>query len=289
MAIQHLVAGSATGADVDERVEAFGKRFQAALTLGTRLWWVCQAGEPRAVAMVFLSKGHVGFLYHSPAGAPGVDGQTLVELIRASARDALRRGAAMVQSMVAPSFEADADVLTRAGLTELAELIYLRSDLASLPAPAETPWEFLDFRRFRRKSFLDVIQRTYQATFDCPRLAGVRTMKDVLVSHKTTGVYTPRWWWLARRDRQPAGCLLANRTHEPSTAETVYMGVTPEVRGQGLGGALLAWSAHRMRRDGMRWLRLAVDANNEYARRLYSRFGFVEMGRKRCFVLLSIP
>jgi mycothiol synthase len=147
-------------------------------------------------------------------------------------------------------------------------------------------WRFLDYRRFRRSRLLDTIRRTYEDTLDCPRLTGVRSLNDVLASHRAAGIYQPKWWWLALRNGEAAGCILVNAAKTPFTAEIVYMGAAKEFRGKGLGIAMLQHARRETQREGVQRLRLSVDANNVYAKRLYERFGFVKTGRKRCFALL---
>jgi GNAT superfamily N-acetyltransferase len=56
------------------------------------------------------------------------------------------------------------------------------------------------------------------------------------------------------------------------------MGVVPEARGRGIGGALLDALLALAREQGFRALSLAVDRQNPAARRLYERKGFRDAG-----------
>ena len=52
------------------------------------------------------------------------------------------------------------------------------------------------------------------------------------------------------------------------------LGIVPEVRGRGLGTALLLQALHGFRQEGLRYGMLEVTARNEAAVRLYRRLGF---------------
>jgi ribosomal protein S18 acetylase RimI-like enzyme len=56
------------------------------------------------------------------------------------------------------------------------------------------------------------------------------------------------------------------------------IGVVPEARGRGIGGALLDALLALAREHGFRALSLAVDRQNPAARRLYERTGFRDAG-----------
>ena len=285
--MRHLVAGAITGPDVERRAEAFLRLLDAGSSKRTLLWRVRAGRELSAVVLTILGRGHVGFLYHSPADVPGVDDRALIPLLRAISRETLRRGAVMVQSILESPHDADDRILTAAGLEPLAELISMQCELSNADETESGEWRFLNYRRFRRATLIETIRRTYEDTLDCPRLTGVRRPEDVLASHRSTGLYRPDWWRLALRGDEPAGCILVNAATTPSTAVIVYMGAVKKFRGRGLGNAMLHHAQHDLRIEGVRRLTLSVDADNFRAKRLYDRFGFVETGRKCCFVLLA--
>jgi RimJ/RimL family protein N-acetyltransferase len=57
------------------------------------------------------------------------------------------------------------------------------------------------------------------------------------------------------------------------------MGVIPEYRGQGIGGALIAATLEAAKRKGLTRIELTVRTDNEPARKLYEKLGFVHEGR----------
>ena len=57
------------------------------------------------------------------------------------------------------------------------------------------------------------------------------------------------------------------------------VGVTPELRGRGLGAELLNYAFERLREQGAEEVSLKVDAANESAIRLYRKCGFTERAK----------
>ena len=271
----------------DLRAASFLRVFSATRERGGGIWWIRDARDIRAVAMVTCSKGRVGFLHHSPTAAKGVNREALVELVRAIAHEALTDGTSMLQSLLDMESTRDADILTEAGFEELAELLYMRRNLNELPeSPDFSPWSFRNYHQFEEEELIETIRLTYQGTCDCPRLSGVRELKDVIISHKFTGRFSPEWWWVVYCKDRPAGCILVNRFTSGHSAEIAYMGVAPSFRGQQLGYALLCWASNHIRTKNVDVLHLAVDTQNTFAKDLYERFCFQETQRKRCFIFL---
>jgi [ribosomal protein S18]-alanine N-acetyltransferase len=64
-------------------------------------------------------------------------------------------------------------------------------------------------------------------------------------------------------------------------SELGNVAVTPAWRRQGVGELLVEDVLDRVRRRGVREIYLEVRPSNEVARRLYERFGFVSVGRRR--------
>ena len=80
--------------------------------------------------------------------------------------------------------------------------------------------------------FRTAIEASYEGTLDCPALAGMREMEDVIEGHKGVGVFDPALWSVLLLDSKPAGCLLLAEIPSRRALETVYLGLAPEAQGQ---------------------------------------------------------
>jgi len=69
----------------------------------------------------------------------------------------------------------------------------------------------------------------------------------------------------------------------PGECELLRLGVAPEMRGGGLGRALLDAALAELGRGGRPVCHLEVRAGNEAARRLYESSGFRAVGRRRAY------
>jgi ribosomal protein S18 acetylase RimI-like enzyme len=226
-------------------------------------------------------------LLHSPADAAGVKPDALTAVCRFSAADALQRGLSLVQSLELPEAVADGDALRAAGFWQLADLLYMR---VATDKVADTARDDLTWRRhgtFDEQELARVIAATYEGSLDCPGLAGLRDVRDVIEGHRGGGVFTPDTWWIADRDGDPAGCVLVNDSSSASSSEVVYLGVTPAHRGAGVGEALVRRAAAGARARQRATLTLAVDAANVHARRVYERLGFRLTERRISYVVTS--
>jgi GNAT superfamily N-acetyltransferase len=143
------------------------------------------------------------------------------------------------------------------------------------------------------------LERSYIDTLDCPELCGLREPVDVLASHRSVGVYDPSLWWLLTLNGVPEGCMLLSFSPEHDGVELVYLGLSPAVRGKGLGSQLLRVGVARLlamingdhpgplgpgRSVCSGGLTCAVDSRNIPALRLYRRLGFVRFGVRTPFV-----
>jgi GNAT superfamily N-acetyltransferase len=84
--------------------------------------------------------------------------------------------------------------------------------------------------------------------------------------------------WVARVYNEPAGYLLAvyvfSLEHQGLTAEIDEFFVTPQHRGLGLGGRMLAAAEAQFRVEGCTNVSLQLGRSNEAARRFYRQHGF---------------
>lgn len=85
-------------------------------------------------------------------------------------------------------------------------------------------------------------------------------------------------WLLYRGEQQVGHCVLSAAGDESHLLNITIM---PEHQGLGLGAALLEFIIDRARQTKAEVTFLEVRASNEAAARLYERFGFNEIGRRR--------
>jgi mycothiol synthase len=203
-------------------------------------------------------------------------------LIRAAAALAHTRDAARLIQVLTESAGGGplGSAIAEAGFERLAVLAYLRRDVRPLenqtPLPPDLEW--VNYGLLRHRLFAETIARTYEASLDCPGLAGLRTMDETLVTHKRTGAFSPRWWHVATREGSPVGVVLLN--NRKGRGEITYLGVVPEARGHGVGRALVERAIQDTAEMGLPLVGLAVDTSNAPAVRLYAAAGFREIRRR---------
>jgi len=252
------------------------------------LWWARRGRKPVAAAAVVENPGKTGTLICCRASAPPVEAQALVRVVRAVSIEALYSGMSLVQCMLRPHENANVEVVRDAGFTLLAELVFLRRPLCRSDASAEAQRDGLtwrDRRRYGDDELGAVIAATYEHSMDCPGLAGLRDVSDVIAGHKATGQFRPESWWIVELDGKPAGCMLVNDIPISLTSEVVYLGVTPGFRRRGLARRMLRLAAADAAARGMAWLSLAVDDRNAVAKALYLSEGFRRTDSRLAFLM----
>lgn len=126
---------------------------------------------------------------------------------------------------------------------------------------------------------------SYEATMDCPELCGLRSTRDILASHKSTGQHDPNLWWIIYYNNQPLGCAFFSPCPEQRTCELVYLGLGTPLRGKGLARVLLGHGIAETARINSVWsMSCAVDERNEPALRLYESMQFRAFARRRALV-----
>jgi ribosomal protein S18 acetylase RimI-like enzyme len=241
--------------------------------------------------MVLGNPGRTGFLFISPPRESGVETEALVKVVASASTAALAAGLSFTQALVSPEAKDNVTVLLAAGYEVLADLLYLKLDLDDEGAPDEGDAD-LTWRRYGQyteEQLGQIVLASYEGSLDCPRLAGVRRIADVIAGHKSTGVFRPETWWVAERSGSPAACILVNDSITPGMAEVVYMGVAPAHRGRGLGRAMLRRAARVTRAGGLHAVTLAVDSRNVHAGRLYEAEGFRQTDRRTAYALFRSP
>lgn len=209
------------------------------------------------------------------------DADLAARLLTEAAAQACRKGARLIQSLTGAEGDDRLDAaLAAAGFAHLAVLSYMRRPIRpadhDLGLPADIEWR--SYSRFRRRLFAEAITATYEGSLDCPGLAGLRTVRDALATHKNTGEFHPKAWNVALVASRPVGVELVNNLY--GRGELVYLGVAAAARGRGIGRALLARAIRDTAAMGLPRVGLAVDTSNEPAVRLYEGMGFQEIRRR---------
>ena len=218
-------------------------------------------------------------------------------LIHTALADLKGRGFRLAQAVLDESagLRAARD-LTRGGMPRVTELLYLERDTAMplseagprprrpeskarLSACADFEWQ--PFTAALEAEFRSVLQATYVGSLDMPELEGARALDDIMESHRAAGRFNAERWQLGYILDKPqaASILLMAEVPGRDAWEVVYLGLTPEARGQGLGRAVLQ-QALILARTHVPRLELAVDCRNTPATRLYHSTGFVARDRR---------
>ena len=266
------------------------------------------AGTIRQVCLLAPSSGRTAALFLSeplPQGDLGGEEQALVDraaciaAAEAYAAQHLSDHVAVLQALPEPEELWSMNALRLAGLSHVGDLTYLRrpigrhsgifarppampswpqgvsvKPLSALPGPFDTHAPML----------CDLLDRTYEGTLDCPALCGLRDTRDVLDSHRGVGQFDPALWFVVFRGERPEGCMLLSPSEELRSVELVYLGLTPALRGQGLGARLLDLAFRVVPRSTCDHMTCAVDRANTPAARIYQHAGFRPFGERAAFV-----
>lgn len=247
------------------------------------LLWACPAlpGGQGEAALLIPSSGRTAMFFVSPPsrrpGSVALRSACIEAAVRFAANIEGGQAIRLAQAIVEPEQGELIESYLAAGFVRLADLAYLRRPIP-LRSRRQTPaWpggiEVTPMSQHPgaggEAMLLTALEVSYEGTLDCAALCGVRDVRDVLESHLSVGQHDPALWYLVRRDRRPVGCMLLSPCPEQQTVELVYLGLSPEVRGLGLGRALLELAIDRLGGRPERTLACAVDLVNAPALALY--------------------
>ena len=210
-------------------------------------------------------------------------------LLHAAIGDLRARGFRIAQALVDPSGSATAATdLVRGGLPEVTTLTFLERSTHPLAAVDRADgvrclrFDWSPLASATENDFRDVLAATYLGSLDMPELDGVRSLDDVLASHRASGRFDPTHWSVGHLAGEPeaAAVLLLSEVTDRPVWEVTYLGLTPAARGRGLGRVALAHAIDQARAAGIDRIELAVDARNIPARRLYEAAGFTPFDRR---------
>lgn len=247
-------------------------------------------GQLGAVALVTLLPDGVGVTW--PAASrlvDPVDRAGALAAVLGGVMDVFQREQVVWGQCLADCSENwDTAALLRAGFRSGGTLAFLARGLEDLPGPspeAGLNWEEYDPARNGNR-FARTLEQTYLGSIDCPLINGLRTGDAALASHRLSGEFRPSWWRLYQHGGSDAALLLLGDHPDQNAVELVYVGVTPEARGAGLGRRLVEEGLRLGRERERAALFLAVDERNSYAVSVYEDLGFVPLARRELFLWL---
>ncbi len=181
------------------------------------------------------------------------------------------------------------ELFTAGGFRWTTDLHYLLHSLKPTSSSEVSPdWVRTAYDHHNSESvrlFADVLERTWQATQDCPELNGLRTGAEALEGHREGVECDKLFWSLFIVENKPIGlCLLNPRDND--IWELVYVGVVPEARGHQFGQAMIRHALDAAREHRQSGVVLAVDSRNDVARRIYHDIGFTEIDRLAVYLRL---
>lgn len=193
----------------------------------------------------------------------------------------------LVQALKRADEEAEAQALVEHGVRHVADLLYMHAD--GLAGPAEPPPTSLRFEPYSAAlpmRMINLIERTYVESLDCPIVDGLRTVEEILEGYRATGSHDPHRWLIATARLEPAGplvdvgCILLAVHPLTDQWELMYMGVVPEGRGRGWGLEMVRHAQGLARTANAKSVVLAVDAANEPGVKMYAAAGFEVFDRR---------
>lgn len=217
---------------------------------------------------------------------PGADNDCADALVHAGLDWCRTRGCKLAQALARPDELTRSRPLVRAGFRAITRLGQWRRDLTGLPPFRESTWRVEHFRPGLAQPFADTLERTYEGTFDCPELNGVRTIDEIIAGHRAQGKFRSDFWWHAYSGDRPAGVLMMAEMLDGTTWELAYLGVVPEFRRRGLARYLLTRALHGLLEQPATHVVLAVDDRNTPARRMYESLGFVQFDASEVYLFV---
>lgn len=278
-----LLTGTMTATAAASRFRAFATEQNYVLE---NLWGAWRGRSCLAAALVVPCPGRTGLLFISPQGDTDT-AQPTTELVR-RVIDSLDPGQInLAQILLDPAQTREAAMIEDAGGRRLAQLLYLRrkterQKVDALPADLR----MLSWTQARRRLFAQAIEASYEKTLDCPGLVGMRQIDDVIEGHMAAGQFQHERWRVITDGGggQGLGVLLLNGVPNRPALELVYLGLSPALRGQGMGRRLVKLALDTAARERRRELILAVDQSNTPALALYQSMGFITSARKLALV-----
>jgi mycothiol synthase len=270
-----MILGS-RGVPADKSQVADFMRYAAGRDLSLLLIWVAvDDGVMGWAGLPMLNPGRTVLLL-APDATMIADPSAATAAIESICQHFAVRGAQLAQVLIDPAEGATVELYTSRGFRVMAELLYMHRAIrrTAMPSPLPGPVRVLTYSPATHDLFARAILATYEQSLDCPQLNGVRDIEDVIAGHKSAGVFDPADWFVLAQPDGPIAVLLMTRVNNLDGMEIVYVGVSPDARGRGLGDYLMKFAAGHTTARRCRHIALAVDSNNAPAIKLYHRHGF---------------
>jgi mycothiol synthase len=246
-------------------------------------WIAEEAGKVVWAVLPLLSPGKTALMFTSAEWS--CETAAAGELVECVCRDLAQRDVQLAQVLIDPGQLPARRFFALLEFAEIAELNYLHGHAprsSSAVLPPEMRWE--TYSNQTHNLFAGAILASYKDSLDCPALTGIRNIEDVIAGHKATGEFDPGIWQVLVEKSRPVGVLLLSRVVQADSLELVYLGLSPEARGRGLGDLLMRRAMAQVVRQGRRRLSLAVDCRNAPALKLYYRFGLARLTSKLAMI-----
>jgi ribosomal protein S18 acetylase RimI-like enzyme len=284
-AVGILLAGTESGA-AHEQVQTFlALASQRGLNLSD-LWITVHGGRIQWAMLPVVSPGRTMLLLSPPSLPKNVPEQYIAAVVAAACEQHRQNDVHLAQLLLDPAEASLRQAYVRQGFVELAELIYMQREVKKVPSLPSLPssMQFINYSTQTHDLFAQTITRSYEQSLDCPGLGGLRDVEDVIIGHKGAGDFDPSLWFLLTEDGQSRGVLLLGLATHANALELVYLGLTPESRGRGLGEVLMNLALLSVIRKNRAELTLAVDSRNVPAMRLYLRHGLRKFGSRAALI-----
>jgi len=249
------------------------------------LWVAWRDGRIVGAMLSQAMAGRTAAVWAPEVSTPWRRGLIAESLVRAALQDYRSRGFLIAQALLDESAprQGAAD-LASGGMPHVTDLVYLERETA-IPIPVPLHLPPIHWRSFGpdvEVEFRAVLQATYIQSLDMPELEGIRSLDDILASHRAAGRFRPDRWRVGLVEGEPeAGAiLLLSEVIDRDAWEVAYLGLTPAARGRGLGTSVLAQAISMAASQNVSHIELAVDTRNHPASHLYQTAQFITFDRR---------
>ncbi|MAX25538.1 MAG: hypothetical protein CMJ19_13640 [Phycisphaeraceae bacterium] len=253
-------------------------------------WAACHLDLIQASLLLVPSAGKTCMAFMSSVPARK-HVQTMGKLVANACQVQDGKQTRIIQALLEANQRFELLALEEAGFKHLAHLIYMQryvtaSDRTSEKLNLGDNITVYNWSENNRQRFADAILASYVDTLDCPALLGVRDINDVIAGHMAAGEFDPSRWFALYDGDTPLGVMLLNRIAHRSALELVYLGLAPAARGQGLGKKLMQHAMNITAQHNACQILMAVDQENQPARKLYQRMGFARGEKKTAMIYI---